>query len=202
MAGIGIWQVAGLVAGSSVLSALVTQGLTFASRWRERRRSCDLSRLYLALALETYASACAETIAELEDINEETAASSNGVPPFPDFPDNVDWTALGLDAANRLFSFRTEIEMRRTQIRELVKLGLSDGINESCEHAGKLGLKALSLSDWLRALARSPRPPNDIDWSIADYLAERRNAYVANRKKLEAHAERRRAAAESVLPPF
>lgn len=185
MAELGTWEVVGLVAGSSVLAAALNQAVSTGSAWVGRSRDRNFGRLYLALALEHYASECSSTISESETFEASggRAGSPQGnIPPLPPFPQTVDWKAMGLHSTNQLLSYRVEVDSIRAQISDSLEYDEDGAIADTRQYAAALGLKALRLARDLRLDAGAPQPQLDLDWSVEEYL-ESKEASLAEKRR-------------------
>ena len=102
-----------LVAGSSVLAALVTQAVAALREGRNRSRDASLSALYLAIAFESYAGDCSSALGESEAYeasNHHAGAAIGNVPDLPEFPSSIEWKPLGIQHTTKAMSFRVEVE--------------------------------------------------------------------------------------------
>lgn len=182
-------NIVALVAGSSVLAALVTQGL---SAWRDRRRvnkDAAFSGLYMALAFESYANECASLIGDSEnyDSSHGAAGKAHGnLPLLPPYPEEVEWKAFGLKRTTRALSFRTEVDSLRAMISGHWEFGDEDDIVPMVrEEAAKLGAKALDLAADLRRSKHIEPMTETGDWSVHDFLRRKKEEYEEARKLRE-----------------
>ena len=112
-----------VAAFSSIVGALLTQGI---AAWREGRRrstAARISALYAASALESYADACIESIEELNSV-EYSVGLINGdgtleekfrlVAEIPAYPVQIDWAALGVEVTEEVLNFRVHVSGSRS----------------------------------------------------------------------------------------
>jgi len=177
------WGVMTLVATSSVLAALLTQGLAGWRDWMSEKRNDRFSALYLALALEAYAEACSALIDHAGNFDRSDGhmgRPARNVDELPEYPE-IEWKALGIKDAVAVMSFRTELDSRRSQIiavREF--LDDDDDITaEACRAAAEFGLKAGALAKRLRKTRRLPKLP---DTSVHEHLSSAYADYQAKDK--------------------
>lgn len=182
-------NVIALVAGSSVLAALVTQGL---SAWRDRRgtnKDAAFSALYMAIAFEAYANECASLIGDSEnhESSDGAAGTAHGnLPLLPPYPEEVEWKAFGLKRTTRALSFRTEVDSLRAMISDHWDfLDADDIVPLVREEAAKLGAKALDLAADLRRSKHIEPMTETGDWSVRDFLARKKEEYEEARKLRE-----------------
>lgn len=180
-------DVVALVAGSSVLAALLNQGLTAARDAFERKRQSAFSALYLAIALESYASECSTTISESEtfEASVEQAGKPHGnVPDLPEFSASIDWKPLGIAATTNAMSFAVEVKNTQAMIREAWEFGDEDDvIPEVREEAARIGTKALALASKLRESGRIAKVEYRNEWNVVTFLSEKVSDYAERRRK-------------------
>lgn len=188
--GLTVINVITLAAGSSVLASVVTQGL---NEWRDRiknKRESAFSSLYLALALEAYASECSTVISESEnyEASDESAGSPQGnIPTLGEYPSSVDWKSLGIAPTTDAMSFQVEVETTRAMIRGSWEYGdEEDIVPQVREEAARLGLKALTLASTFRREAKVAAVQFHGDWNLKAHLEDRAEHYVERRKRREA----------------
>jgi len=182
-------NIVALVAGSSVLAAVVTQGL---SAWRDSRRTnkdAAFSALYMAIAFEAYANECASLIGDSEnhDSSRGAAGKAHGnLPQLPPYPEEVEWKAFGLKRTTRALSFRTEVDSLRAMISGHWEFGDEDDIVPMVrEEAAELGVKALEIAADLRRSKHIEPMPETGDWSVQSFLRRKREEYRKDRKLRE-----------------
>lgn len=185
-------QIITLVATSSVVSALLTQGLAWLREWLGEAKQAKFASLYIALALEAYARTCATDIGESETY--EASSEAAGVPhgnlsELPELPE-VDWRAFGIKQSEQAMGFRVEIDNERAMIRDLWEHEDEDTVVPVVrELAAKLGLKALALSENFRTQRGLTLPDQSGEYSTKNFLARKHREYAEKRTREE---ERRR----------
>jgi hypothetical protein len=108
-----------LVAGSSVLAAFVTQGVSWLRDYLNRSQEEAFARLYIVAALEAYASVAARAISDSEIYevsNGEAGTHWHNIPDFPPYPDMIDWKALGTKLTKLALAFPVDIEAAQALI--------------------------------------------------------------------------------------
>jgi hypothetical protein len=182
-------NIVALVAGSSVLAAVVTQGLSALRDRRKTNKDAAFSALYMAIAFESYANECASLIGDSEnyDSSHGAAGKAHGnLPLLPPYPEEVEWKPFGLKRTTRALSFRTEVDSLRAMISDHWDfLDEDDIVPVVREEAAELGAKALGLAaelrrDWyIEPLAEAD------DWSVQSYLRRKKEEYEKARKLRE-----------------
>lgn len=184
-------SVIGIAAGSSVLAAFVTQGLTMLRDRFTTRRDGTFSALYLAAQLESYASLSATYIGDNEthDGSDGHAGTAHGnVPDLSPYNQEIDWKALKIAVTDAALSFRVEVESTQAMITDAWDIvGDEDFVLPTVyEETARLGQKALQMATALRAKWKIPPVtyPNK-NWNVRDHLAERLAHYVEQRRKTD-----------------
>jgi hypothetical protein len=185
---IGWVQLLGLVAGSSVLAALVNQGITIVRERLARRDDAKLSALYLSLLLREYANECASTISDMETYiaSEGSAGQPRGnMEPVPAFPDEIDWKALGIGTTQEAMLFRVRVEAARGMITDVHEFGDDDDVVTAVvEQSAKFGLLALATA---QAISRDHALPDvkadEDEWSVGDFLRRKAALYEERRER-------------------
>jgi hypothetical protein len=108
-----------VIAGSSVVAALVTQGTNILRDWRKAGKDGKFSALYLAIALEDYADKCSALISDSQ--NYESSGGHAGTPrgnldDMPDYPAMTEWKLLGITDATDAMSFRVEVASTQSML--------------------------------------------------------------------------------------
>lgn len=185
-------QIVTLVATSSVVSALLTQGLAWLREWLGETKQAKFAALYIALALEAYARTCATDIGESEtyEASSEAAGAPHGnLTELPDFPE-VDWRAFGIKQSEQAMGFRVEIDNERAMIRDLWEHEDEDTVVPVVrELAAKLGLKAFAMSENFRKQRGLTLLDQSGEYSTKNFLDRKHREYVEKRIRDE---ERRR----------
>ncbi len=178
-----------VVAGSSVVAALVTQGVSIVRDWRKEKRDGKFSALYLAIALEAYAEECATLIMDSE--NYRNSGGHAGTPHgniegIPDYPDAIEWKAFGIKDTTRAMSFRVEVDTRKNHIKDYWEYGDEDDILPLVrEEAARLGSKALELAKSFRKSWVIDPVNYRGEWNVSDYLSESLEKHRKRRESLE-----------------
>jgi hypothetical protein len=179
-----------LVAGSSVLAAFINQGITIAKDWWTVRRDASFSALYIAIALESYASDCAADVSDSENheySNGHAGSPKGNIRDLPDFDSNIEWKPFGIKRTTQAMSFRIEVETTKTMIRDMWEFDDEDGIVPLVRYeASRLGSKALALAIELRDQWNIDPVDYTSEWNVKKYLEERHAEYVRDRKLREA----------------
>lgn len=168
-------EIVALVAGSSVLAAIVTQILNELRDGWKKKQDGGFSALYLALALESYAAECASLIGDSEnfEVSDGHAGSAYGnIASLPDFPDSIEWKPLGLRATTQAMSLRVDIETTSAMITGSWDFGDEEDIVPIVRlEAARLGSQALALSKSLREMGKIEALSfADPKWNVAVYL--------------------------------
>lgn len=183
-------DVVALVAGSTVLAALVNQGLTAVRDALKRKRQSSFSALYLAIALESYASECSTTISESEtfEASDGYAGKPHGnVPDLPEFSSSIDWQPLGIAATTKAMSFSVEVRNTQAMIRDAWEFGDEDEVVlEVREEAARLGIKALAIASELRVNRSLAAVEYRGEWNVVTFLGEKVRDFADRKRKREA----------------
>jgi hypothetical protein len=180
----------GLIAGSSVVAATLTQSITVVRDWFKRKRDAGYSALYAALALEDYARECSIYVSdsELWSASEGFAGQPRGrLPAKPSYRTEIDWNSIGVKETTKCLSLLVEIEMADQKIASTLEFGDDeDGIAEMRWATVNMGIKAFKLAKRLRSLFGVKKLKLDKQWNFMSYLTQQKNEYEANREKARA----------------
>ena len=188
-------EIVTLVAGSSVLAAVVTQGVSWLRDHMKSRSNREFAKVYLVAALEGYAAEASNAISDSE--NYETSDGQIGrpvgnIPMLDGFPDTIDWHSLGPDTTKQMLSFQVDIESVRASIAfEWDVVGDEDLIVPKVrEKTALVGLKALQLAAALQAQHEgAPIDLSNPDWSVKSALQADLEKYEKRRLTWEARQE-------------
>lgn len=188
-------SVIALAAGSSVLAALLTQGLSSLRDWKKRKEDSGFALLYLALALESYANTCSDVISESElwdDSSEHAGSPQGNIPELPEYPANIEWKTIGIEFTTDALSFRVDIEARRTMFTGEWEFGDEDTIVPDVRlEAARFGKEALRLAAEFRKSRKIAAAKYlNSEWNVPTHLDDTLQKYT---KRLE---DRRKSEAE------
>lgn len=178
----------GLVAGSSVLAAVLTQGSSAVRDWLKRRRDASFSALFVALNLEAFARACSAAISESHtfEASEGSAGSARGsVPEKASFAEEVDWDVIGIDLTTSCLSLAVEIDTANEEIADCFEWVDEDaGIFAMRSASARLGCHAYDLAATLRKQFGVEPLPLNSEWNFVTNLKERKAEYddIARRR--------------------
>lgn len=180
---------------SGVLAALFTQGLAWLREWLGENKQAKFAALYVAIALESYARACATMIGESEtyDASDGAAGSAHiNLPELPEYPE-VDWKAFGIRNAEKAMAFRTKIDADRATFREMWEhLDPEDVVPDVRERTARHGMTALSMAATFRA-AYGLNPLDDFgEFTTEGFLKRKHDEHVERRVRYEAQLEKSR----------
>lgn len=171
-------EIVTLVAGSSVLAAVVTQGVSWLRDHMKSKSNREFATVYLVAALEGYAAEASNAISDSE--NYETSDGQIGrpvsnIPALDTFPDAIDWRALGPETTKQMLSFQVNLESVRASIAfDWDVVGDDDLIVPRVrEKTALVGLKALQLAAALQGQHNGE--PIDLanpDWSVKSALQD------------------------------
>lgn len=178
-----------IVAGSSVVAALVTQGTTVVRDWWKSERDGKFSALYLAIALEDYADKCSSLISDSQNYQNSDghAGSPRGnLDHMPDFPSAIEWKPLGIKDATKAMSFRVEVASTQSMISGHWEFGDEEDVPPVVrEEAARLGMKALDLAIALRKKWGIDPVDYSGEWSVKTFLSTKYDEHVKKRKAWE-----------------
>ncbi|WP_425991471.1 hypothetical protein [Brevundimonas sp. TWP2-3-2] len=119
----------------------------------EIRKSAAFAALYLANALEAYARDCAEIVvgnqSNLDPYDDQSPHRAN-LNALPDFPTELNWTALGVHLTDDALSFRTRVALTRLHLSEYWEYAADAIFADVAESAAEIGLEARALAAILR----------------------------------------------------
>lgn len=186
---VGWLQIIALVAGSTVLATLLSQGITILREWRGMRRDARLSALHLALVIDQYAEACSGAVADIENYRSSRGNAGEEhvqLPPLPPYPEDMNWRALDMRSATDVLSFRVSVERANGQVADAAAFGMPhDCQNEVVRLGIELGLKAVQVAKEIRIR------DGTLEWRPSGYgaaesfLLERKAALAARERQLE-----------------
>ena len=172
--------------GSSVLAAGLTQVANGLRDWVTKGRSAKFSALYLALALESYGDECSTLISDSEtyDGSGGHAGSPRGrLPELAPYPDEIDWTALGLPLTTEALSFRVSIGNSNARIAGVFEFqDPDDGAEATRMEAANLGVLAFTIARRLRRDHKVVPLAMDEHWNPDMHLRERQIEYIERRR--------------------
>jgi hypothetical protein len=179
-------QIITLVGGSSVIAALITQGVSWVREWLGETKEGKFTALYIAIALEEYARTTATILMESEqhDNSDGHAGTAHGnLAELPEYPE-VNWRAFGIKRAEAAMTFRTDVDAQRTYMTGLWDVAdEDDAVPEFQERAAEMGLTALALAEQFRKDHRLTPLDQSDEWSTKNGLARRHEKFVARRVK-------------------
>lgn len=188
MAEITFGSIIVLVAGSSVLAAIVTQTISAIREYRQRNREAAFSALYVAIALEDYAGQCSSLISDSENYESSggyAGAARGNIAPLPDYSQSIEWKPFGIKATTKVLSFRIDIDNTRARIDDYWEYDDEDSIVPLVrEESAKLGVAALKLAIDLRRQWRIDPVEYDDEWSVKSHLETKLDWYARRRKDI------------------
>ena len=110
--------------------------------------------LKVALHLESYAHACAETISGLDD----EFATQHRLPAFMDWPSDVVWAHLGANTEAKARDFAKSVELERSYLNGDLQESFDDHDSETIlrKAVGRIGFRAWTMAVGLRVDAGLP----------------------------------------------
>lgn len=175
-----------LVAGSSVLAAIVTQCVTWIRDWRKNKIDGSFAALYLAIALEAYASQCASALGESEtyDASEGHGGRPHGnVPDMPDFPESIEWKPFGITDTTKAMSHRVEIGSTQAMVKDCWEFDEPEDVVPIIQlEMARLGRKALDLAVEFRSTWKIVPVDYTGEWNVSTYLTEKLNDHVTRQQ--------------------
>lgn len=178
-----------IVAGSSVIAAIVTLGVNILRDWKNARRDAKFSALYLAIAFEAYADKCSDLLSD--SLNYDSSGGHAGMArgnldDMPDYPDSIEWKPLGIDDATKAMSFRVEVDSTKSMISAEWEFADDEDVPPVVrEQAARLGIKAIDLAVSLRKKWGIEPVSYDGEWNVKAFLNEKYTDHVTKRKARE-----------------
>lgn len=185
-------QIVTLAAGSSVLAAILTQGVAWIREWLGENREGKFAALYIAIALETYAEECSTVIYDTRNYvsSDGNVGERHGnLASIPEYP-AVNWQAFGIKPAEEAMNFRTEVGTAREAIKFLWNVDFEDAVVEQVlADSAELGLRAFRMAKQFRTRkGLSPRP-HVREFSVETHLETCHYANVERRRRSEEQAK-------------
>ena len=198
MADAGSVSVVGLIAGSSVVSAVVTVGVGWLRDKVKSSGAGDFAALYLAVALEEYAAQCSSMISESENFDGSDGnfgVAWSNLPKLDEYPAKANLEALGIKYAQPAMNFQIKVDSYRAHLTGLWEFDDEETIRLARRFAAELGVEALELSgNFRRARGLMPRIEVHEGWSMSDDLKTRKKRYDDLEREREQRATEREAA--------
>ena len=143
------------IVGSGVGSAIVQALVVFYGDYRKGMSSAAYLAMRLAVTFEDFASACADTLSNIDVFRASRGAAGSSTlhfPVMPDFPSDDDaWRAMDQKVVNRVLSFSGKTASHQRNILFLLDVNDEEGVHSNFrENLVHLGLDALDLAKELR----------------------------------------------------
>lgn len=202
------WGLVGLIATSSVLAAFITQGLGWLKDIGGRDREAKFACLYVAIALENYATECSVMITDshnYEGSDGHFGAPKRNIPELAAYPSEIKWEPLGIVYAEHALNYRAKVIAYRANLDDEWEFGdEEDTIASARRIAADMGLEALSLaSNFREARGLGKKPELNENWSVKSHLEAKKAGYARQAQEQEAKRvarEAERAARGDNLP--
>ena len=160
---------------SSVIAALLTQGLAILRDYLNVRRDAKHSALYLALAIENYANDCIDIYSNITNYissKKTMGRYHSNLNPLPDFPDTIDFKSLGIKTVNEVLSFRVLVDSTRSMLAHTEADTMQDAYTEVAEYALRTAKKGVMLATQIRQNQKLPIWEPIGEWNFFDYIEE------------------------------
>jgi len=189
MSALSFFEIVGLFAGSSVLAAIINQAISAFREHRKTNKEAAFSALYVAIALEDYASTSSSEISDSETFESSNGHAGQGhgnVPELPEFPASVEWKPFGIKATTSVLSFRVGVDNGRAMISDMWDfLDEDDVVPLVRQETARLGLDALGLAIGLRRSWGLSPVDYSSDWNVKSHLEGRQAHYNVRRREQE-----------------
>jgi hypothetical protein len=172
-------QIVTLVTGSSVLSALLTSGLSLFVQWRRASANARYLALRVAVTLEAFALACYHVVAD-HDVHDNSAGNlgkeHDAFPEIAAYPESLEWQALPPRLLSRVLNFRNEIKISEARLKfqwDLDPGGLTETLSEECAHRGSQAMDIVNDLRQTYGLA-----PLQADYDFAQRLRAKHEMFL------------------------
>lgn len=176
------------VASSTVFAAVITQLVTIVRDHRKTKREAAFTALFVAIALEDYASTCSNLISDSENFDStdgQVGKAHGKVAELPDYPASVEWKPFGIDDTTKVLSFRVDVDNTRAMLSDMWDFQDEDSIVPLVrEQSARLGRDALALAADLRQRWRLAPVVDGGEWNVRAHLDERLDHYSTKRLEL------------------
>lgn len=166
-------QIITLVAGSSVLAAILTQLLAALQEHLRRRRAASFLAIRMATILEKFAEACMSIIGDFDTFEQSFGAAGARTTKLPNleaFPDDADgWRALPTSLTANALSFPNHVAAGQERISFTWSVADEHSAWDDCkDECTKLGLAAWEMAHALRLQFSFPpfEPRYDIEGAL------------------------------------
>jgi hypothetical protein len=179
-AALGTLGIISLVAGSSLLAAIITVGVGVLRDWLKERKDGKFAALYVAHALDNYTKASSSMVYDsknFESANGQMGERHFNVLDLPVYPD-VNWNTLGITYTQEAMLFRAKVQEAQEELRFQLEVAgdYHDVIGMAQHMASLLGIEAAELARKIRKLKWLRHPPVS---HAEKHLLKNRDASVA-----------------------
>lgn len=173
------FQILSLVAGSSVIAALLTQFLSAAQERFRRGRAASFLAIKIATLLETFSEKCMSVIGDFDTYRQSSGSAGGQTTKLPNvdpFPEDADgWRALPQRLTAKVLSFPNHIRAAQESISFSWSVAGDEAAWSEChEECAKLGTSAWEIASELRIEFGFPpfNPRYDVGAALKREVAE------------------------------
>ena len=184
----------GLMLGSSVIAAALTQGITAIKDRFSKRETANFSALYLAMSFEGYGRECSNVLSESEMslASDGNAGKRHGfLPEFPEVPATVDWKSLGIEITSKALALPVLVATTNVSIKTTWDVTEEDmALTELHEAAAGIGLQSFALAREVREKRSIPALVLNEKWNAFTHLTEKQREFATLRENSKAERAR------------
>lgn len=170
-----------------VVGAVITISAESLFRWGERGRRAKYLAVRCVIALDRYVTLCAGCL-DPDPLEEDGPDVSYTMPPPPQLPEGVDWTAIPPDLCYRLLELPNNDQEARNQVSFYSHMtGSWDARDTRDERFTALGLSANRLATELRNKYRLVARPA-ATWNPVERLEESQREIEQHKKMRDAES--------------
>ena len=153
-------EILAIIAGSSVLSAILTSFVSMIIESRKRTRTLKLASLQVSHILEAYAYSCVSRVDDHvahDDSDGVIGKIITWPPEAPEIPPDL-YSYVEPEILDEVLDFPLQVRFAFELVQLSADIGDSiDASNESCKNSLKLADMALQIADKIRSNCSNPR---------------------------------------------
>lgn len=184
---INTWDIAKVVLGTGLLSAIISQLLNYFIQEQkvrsEKRTLAQYSAIRIAVALESYSIACAEMIYDV--ITYESSQGSRGklhaqIPNSLVYSQDIEWKTIEPQLCSESLTLINEIVVGQNIVQAMKDFDCELVSATCCQQAGLYGYRSWKLASNIRGKYKLPAySPQTTSWDIEKYLKDEHDKALA-----------------------
>jgi hypothetical protein len=154
--------------GTGAVAAILTVGASWLRESLASKKLATYSALRAAVTLETFALGCSallagDNIARVMKGKKDLDPGELAFPPFPTFPDDIDWKLLDPELTAETLTLKNDVEISAAQFIRMTKQVLDDD-NAHLSTIKKMAESALSALKLAERLRKGLPPLPNVNW--------------------------------------